>query len=472
MRVLLLGMCPLPTENETHTLGPGKRTWQFAKPLLHDGHRVCLVCSRHLAAYQDRDMDAIEAEEHGNLIYYSVTQRIFGNRKWLQNLHDRFEPDCVIGATVYPSYVGTLLVTRQPIWADLFGHIMAEAQTKSFVFKDDYYISNMWQMERIVLNRADVFSVVSTPQNYATIGELGTQGRLNKATTGYQFLHTIPCAIMDSLDIDRNRKQTVLRGRVWAKDDFVVLWSGGYNTWTDVTTLFNALEMACKVNPRIKFISTGGQIDSHDELTYRHFVNLIQESKYRDRFILKGWIPFNEVPIYWREADLGINIDLFTYEAILGSRNRILDWMQAGLPILTSELCELSYIIKNERLGFTFPPENTEFLADLLIRLSAEPDLLARTAERAREYVYRIYTPQETTRPLRNWVQSPAPAPDRDGNRIDLISGMQKRPARMDHYWASIKNQLKYNGIIGTAKWFSSRYSSSLRKRWYKNKPR
>jgi glycosyltransferase involved in cell wall biosynthesis len=464
-RILIFGMCPLPTENETHTLGPGKRTWQFAQALLHEGHRICLVCSRHLAAYKNVPSQPIMAEEHGNLIYYSLNQQVFEDINWIQTLHNRFEPDCIIAATVYPSYIASQLKTDCPIWADLFGHMMAEAQTKSFVFDDDYYLSHMWQLEQQVLARADVFSVVSSPQSYATIGELGTQGRLNKATTGYQFVHTIPCAIDESLRIDSGKEEIPLRGKLWEKDDFVILWSGGYNTWTDVKTMFTALEMAFSANPKIKFVSTGGQIESHDELTYNQFQAMIETSKFKDRFILKGWVPFSQVPAYWRNANLGINIDLFTYEAILGSRNRILDWMQAGLPLVTSELCELSYILKKYQLGFTFRPERADRLAELLIQLAEQPGILEETAERAKEYVYRAFTPMETTQPLRSWVKSPQSAPDRGvpHKALELLSN--RRPMMLSHYWASIRNQIRANGLAGALRWFSSRYINSFRGR-------
>ena len=456
-RILLLGMSPLPTENETHTLGPGKRTWQFVRGLLEKGHRVCLVCSRHLAAYQDLKLNPIVAEEHGNLIYYSLDQTVFENISWLQKLHDHFDPDCIVGATVYPSYIATKLKTQKPLWADLFGHLMAEAQTKSLVFNDDYYLSQLWKFERDILDHADIFSVVSSPQAYATIGELGSRGRLNSATTGYPFIRIIPCAINDIEIFSSSDHQNVLRGKYVEPDDFVVLWSGGYNTWTDVKTLFKALENAFQVNPKIKFVSTGGKIQSHDELTYNSFIEMIEKSKFNDRFVMRGWIPFNEVPYYWQEADVGINIDLFSYEAILGSRNRILDWMQSGLPVLTSELCELANIIKDNKLCFTFLPEDSKSLTDLLLFLADKPGILEETAKRAKQFVESEFTIVRTTEPLQAWVQSPETAPDK--GRVPRISASesQKVPQMLSHYSASIRNQIKHNGIIGTLRWFMHR---------------
>ena len=51
-----------------------------------------------------------------------------------------------------------------------------------------------------------------------------------------------------------------------------MLWSGGYNLWTDVDTLFRGLEAAMARNPKVHFLSTGGAIDGTDTLiaTYRY----------------------------------------------------------------------------------------------------------------------------------------------------------------------------------------------------------
>ncbi|HPQ39221.1 MAG TPA: glycosyltransferase [bacterium] len=458
-RVLILGLSPLPTENDRCTLAPGKRTWQFTQPLLEEGHRVCLVCCRHLAAYQDVALPEIRAEEHGNLVYYSTEQRIFEDISWLQRIHDHFEPDCIVGATIFPSFMAVRLNTGRPIWADLFGHVMAEAQTKSHVFNDNYYIAKLWKQEKTILDRADIFSVVSTPQSYATIGELGTRYRLNRATTGYSFTRVIPCSINESMPSLEPDHTPVLRGEYVPKDAFVILWSGGYNTWTDIDSLFQALETVFTRHPNAYFVSTGGQIASHDELTYQTFLGKIEDSQFRDRYIMRGWIPFNEVPGVVMEADVGINIDLFSYEGILGSRNRLMDWMQLGLPVITSELCELSVIIKNLKLGLTFAPENPVELAEVIYRSIENPEMLRQMADRASEYVNRELTTRATTRTLVDWVNQPRRAPDYRDRLTPSESQVSGGGLRIitNHYRASIRNTIRSRGLAYTLRWLAAR---------------
>ena len=464
-RILLLGMSPLPTENETRTLGPGKRTWQFTKPLLDHGHRICLITARHAAAYQDDGLPPIVAEELGNLVHYSVEQTVFERRTWLQSIHDHFRPRAIVGATVYPSAMACRLMTDRPIWADLFGHTMAEAQSKCLVFADDYYLFHFWSFEQAVLDRADLLSVVSTPQGYATTGELGTRGRMNRRSAGYEFIRLVPCAV-DVQELGPSEEQrTRLRGRLFGDDDFIILWSGGYNTWSDIDTLFEALERVMAVEPRVRFVSTGGQIDGHDEITYPRFLRRIAGSPWRDRFLMQDWLPLEDVPAYWAESDLAINVDRSVYESRLGSRNRILDWMASGLPIVTSRLCELSQIIEHEGLGQTFEAGDVEGLQRVLLEAVRNPDRLQRWADRARSYALEHFSYEATTQPLVEWLEDPRRAPDAD-QRIPLE--LASRPAgagRLRRFRSSLRDRLRATGPWGTARWILAKRSRDQRSR-------
>ncbi|TET13750.1 MAG: hypothetical protein E3J77_06200, partial [Actinobacteria bacterium] len=52
-KIFVLGMSPLPFENDRKVYGTGVRTWQFILPLLEKGHRIC-VCNYAIpSAYPD-----------------------------------------------------------------------------------------------------------------------------------------------------------------------------------------------------------------------------------------------------------------------------------------------------------------------------------------------------------------------------------------------------------------------------------
>jgi hypothetical protein len=170
--------------------------------------------------------------------------------------------------------------------------------------------------------------------------------------------------------------------------------------------------MAMKKNPKIKFVSTGGEIPEQDLKTYPRFISMIEGSDYRKNFIMKGWIPGDDVPNYYFEADIGINIDRNIYEVELGSKNRILDWMRAGLAVLSSDVCELTSIISKERIGYTFKPGDAEDLASKLLYLAENRKKVGKVARQGRDYGRKFFNFDSTTKKLQEWVSDPYFAPD------------------------------------------------------------
>jgi glycosyltransferase involved in cell wall biosynthesis len=308
---------------------------------------------------------------------------------------------------------------RVPFWADLFGHVMAEAQARAFIDQDDGALFHYWNGEYAILSEGDSFSCVSGRQSDALIGELGAAGRLNRSSSGYEFTHVIPCGMPQE---DFSHDKTVLRGMGRVSDkDFVVLWTGGYNTWTDIDTLFEALETAFSRDSSIFFVSTGGEIPEQDVVTYPRFLSLIEGSPFKDRFIMNGWIDGRDVKNYYFEADIGINIDRDIYEVRLGSKNRILDWMRAGLPTLSSNVCELTEIIAREGLGYTYRPHDPQDLASKILYVSKNRKGLAAIAKKAREYGKENFTFKKTAESLCEWARQPARSPDGDMPRRLLL---------------------------------------------------
>jgi len=437
-RVLLLGLSPLPFENELRLYGPGIRTWQLTKPLLQDGHDVCLVAARIRGAYRDEREPVVCIKDDG-LVRYSVAEERFWDAAFLQSVCDAFAPDAIVGATAYGSSAAAGLRSDRPFWADVFGDLLAEGQAKAAAYDDDYVIVHFWNVLRPVLDRADVFSSVSARQAYALLGALGVRGRLNKHSSGYTFVHPIPCG----MDLDGVAAgDGIADDRQAFGDDFVVLWSGGYNTWADVDTLFRGLETAMARNPRVRFLSTGGQIDHHDEKTYPRLLRLIARSRFRDRFEMKGWLPTEEVAGYYRKCHVGVHAELPLSERLLGSQNRVVAWMQAGLPVVCTSLSEFGETIAHQGLGLAVPPQDPESLARALLALADDPERRRDCARRAQSYALEHLTFGATTRPLRDWAFHPGCAPDR-GKRIPLetfqATPVEERP--LEHYLLTVRMQ-------------------------------
>jgi glycosyltransferase involved in cell wall biosynthesis len=400
-----MGHAPLPWEDLSKSYGPGTRTWQFARPLVADGHEVTILASRIPFVYPD-DLDRPEVSEENGCTIHRLTQKEFEVGGYTDRLVQELQPDCIVGATAYPSYVAATYAGELPLWADVFGSLLAEAQAKAYVYWDNGFLEHFRTMNYQILMLADRFSSVSTPQSYELIGQLGVAGRLGAETLGFDFACSIPCGVTER-DFPAPSYPDGL-----GPSDFIVLWSGGYNTWTDVATLFAGLELAMRQSRNLHFLSTGAEIAGHDEKTYRHFEELVAASEYRERFHLLGWVKRSEALSYYGAASVGINIDAVHYEVTFGSRNRILEWALAGLPAVSTDLCELTSEMSEAGLMFAIPVEDPEALARQLLDLQADPGALEAVSLKLKDHVLDRYSFEKTTAPLRQWVAEPGHSPD------------------------------------------------------------
>jgi glycosyltransferase involved in cell wall biosynthesis len=190
------------------------------------------------------------------------------------------------------------------------------------------------------------------------------------------------------------------------------LWSGGYNVWSDVETLFSGLQIAMEENSSIHFLSTGGAIPGHDDRTYEELVNKIEESSMRDRFHLQGWVPADHVAGYWGQADLGILTERKMYEGELGDKNRVVQWLGYGLPVAYNRVGDLGDLLAGRDLGLVFDCGDSNGLAEKILWASENPDEIGSMAGRARDYVRSELSFERTTVELMRWADRPSHAPD------------------------------------------------------------
>lgn len=408
-KILAIGGVLPEFAREKRLVAMSYRMEQLVEPLVRDGHRM-IVCGQN--PYDP--VDVIKVSERKGLLHYQIDCEEKKFLKKVQLIHDQFRPDCVIGVGRVNAILTAKLKIKVPIWIDLFGSAMCEAQSKAFIFDDDHWVKDFWIKDEPFIERADIFSTCGHFQEHFLTGLLSALGRLSKNTYGYRFVYAIPPGISHSDKIHKGRER-LLRGNCLAEEDFVVLWCGGYNVWTDVDVLFSGLEKAFAADNRIKFVSLGGRIEDHDNRTYPRFQRMIAESKYRDRFKLLGWRSHADALRAYSECDLGISIDRYHYEPVYGTRTRLIEMIQNRLPVITTLACELSHVLKDNALALTFSPGDSSGLAENILNFSREPEVTRKAlADRAYAFFEKNFSYEKTTEPLRAWVRNPTTAPDRD----------------------------------------------------------
>lgn len=414
-KILVVGTGPLFTPEVKLFNGQALRTWHFTSPLRDAGHNVALYVYPCEGTPEAAAADGTIAQARRGTFNYSIikpTDPLMAVRM-LQEVHDAGEYDCIVAVNNNAAALACKLNSRLPLWADLNGYIMGEAQTKCLTDGSDAMLKHFWVRERIALRRADRFSTVSYKQMYATLGELGAIGRLNMHNATHPFATVVPnAAYEDFLDPACYPTENYFRGHVFPDSAFAVLWTGGFNTWTDVKSLAASLSLAMEQHNRIHFVSTGGAIPGHDEVTYQTFVSEMEKTGYADRCHLLGWVEAAYLFALYKECDLGVNVDSLNYETMFGARNRLTNLMAAGLPILTTLGTEITEIIAENNLGYVVKIGKVQEFSDAIVRAAKTPQERKRFATWARAYCKAHFTYETTTHALLKWANEPTLAPD------------------------------------------------------------
>lgn len=409
-RVAIFGMGPMRWEESSLLFALPLRTWHFAGALARAGHAVLLVSVRR-SAYDEWPPDRITRVKRDGVQVYSLSDHLCHERpEILSKMLEDFGPTCLVGSNTYPASIAVNFARDLPFWADVFGDPMAEAQAKAAVLGNDAEaIRGFRRILMPILVRGDRFSTCSERQRSALVGQLGLLGRLTAPTDGYEFVDALP-AILDDAEIES--LGAIERAPRPAGSPFVLLWSGGYNTWADVDTLFLALETAMHTDPAIRFVSLGGAIRAHDEKTFERFRTQVQASDFADRCTFPGWVPTSELAGQYAGADAAVLADRWSYEAVLGTRTRMLDWLAAGLPIATTRVSEITEELGRRGLAATAACGDAEGLAKAILSLSRDREKARQMGLRGRRFLRESWRADVVLKPLLEWASAPTRAPD------------------------------------------------------------
>ncbi|MEN8162545.1 MAG: glycosyltransferase [Acidobacteriota bacterium] len=418
--VVILGTAPLPFEQARMNYAPGARTWQFARGLVAGGIRPLVLCERMPGGYDEPESD-VEVEQAGTAMIVRMSAEDFHAGDVVPRLIKSFDPACLVGASAKPSGRAVEVANGRPVWVDLFGDPMAEAQARAARCSEGDQLTAYRDLVATLVENGDAFSVVSHRQHDAALGQLGLLGRLNRRTAGHELIHVIPCGIDGGGD-PPGRDGPSNRGSSPVPDDaFVILWSGGFNTWCDVDILARGVEEAMKTEPKLHLVVTGGAIAGHDDDSWREWVQSVEASAFADRIHILGSLPTDELRRWIDRADLGLITEKALHERELGSSGRVVGWLEAGLPFVATAQSELVLLCVEAGAAFAYTPGDADSLASTLEAVCRERDGLAGAGQRA-QALASTFDATATTAPLARWVVQARPAPDREGDGANPLS--------------------------------------------------
>ncbi len=436
-RVFFIGTGPLPGRGR-ETGFPTLRSRQLLLGMLRGGHEVrwAMLVTREVDPGLGLQGAVVPIEvPDGDRVHRCevVTVRADepGRFLMLRDLRHEHRPEVVVtGGPFLPMGGGARAVADEPLWVDIPGDPMAEAQARSFRDGNTLAIQRYREMYGLALARGDRFSVISGAQRAAALGALGLAGRLRGEILGEDLVAVVPGSMEGFC---RRVTGTVPALAELPADAFVLLCSGGYNTWMDEEALAEGLLAAMDQRSDLWFVSTGGGLRGHDEGTYERFATRMRSSRHADRVRLLGWIDDGDLDRVWARADLSLFVDRRCGEAELGARTRVLAALEQDVGVAATPSCEMMRQLAGQPGILALPHGDPQGVAAVLVAAAAGGRRRWDHAEaRAR------FTIDTTTAPLLAWLQAPRRAPG--GVAVDFLEESWLEVARVQDRLEEIWN--------------------------------
>lgn len=287
------------------------------------------------------------------------------------------------------------------------------------------------------LLRADFFLCASERQRLFWLGQLAGLGRINPenyaADENLEKLIAIAPFGMDSTPPAHERR--AIRGVVdgIGEDDKVVIWGGGIYNWFDTMTLVRAIALLAERRPDVRLFFLGVAHPNPD-VPEMAIVAKTRELAARlgvagkNVFFNEQWVQLEDRQNYLLEADAGVSTHYDHVETTFSFRTRILDYMWAGLPIVTTRGDSFGDLVGAEGMGVSVPERDVEALADALETVLYDPAAIAASRE-AVTRVAQDFTWEKALAPLVEFCRDPWVAPDRSDEAPDGSVGRKVRAA-------------------------------------------
>lgn len=428
--------------------GPAIRYWELAKAL---GRELQVT----LATPGEPGLKSNAFEMHG---YDVATGKPLLD---LANSHD-----IVLVAGYLLDQFPFLKAAGKPLVVDIYVPFILENMQ---IHSDKRLADQAWIHEQTLgvvneqLRLGDFFLCASEKQRDYWLGMLLANGRVNPYTyaddrTLRRLIDVVPFG-MSSKPPEHNRQ--VLKGayRTITPHDKVIIWGGGIWDWFDPLTLLKATARILDRRDDIKLFFAGIRHPNVDVIPQMRMtseaIRLSKELGLYDRCVFfNDWVPYEERQNYLLEADIGASLHFDYLETRFSFRTRLLDYIWAGLPIISTRGDAMSDLVERHGLGKTVDYEDVEGVTQALLELLSVPNL--REARRpAFQAIARNLTWEKAVQPLLRYCKNPYRPSDRVPAGVDNYqssgppSGRRALPLRVWRHYRERGMRQLWRTIIG-----------------------
>lgn len=189
-----------------------------------------------------------------------------------------------------------------------------------------------------------------------------------------------------------------------AQKDHVIIWGGGIWNWFDPLSVIEAMaRLAAKRNDiKLLFLGTKHPNPNMPEMKMLNDAHALAEKlKVKDShvFFNEGWVPYDQLANYLKPASIGISTHFNHAETRLSFRTRILSYIWAGLPIISTKGDAMSDMIEREGLGLTIDYMDVDNLVKAITTL-VDNKTIRSEVKKDMERVWPTFTWDELVAPL------------------------------------------------------------------------
>jgi len=416
-----------PAEIREQMAGPGIRYWEFAKALSKVTKVTLAIPNESGLSHPDFEVRSYHAT--------SPDYRALGGFEGIDcaelvQLAAEHQTIVIQGFVLYkcPELIGAMSRLGKYLAVDLYGPVALETlerhlgDTSSEAVKE-YLKAVMVLNEEIRLG--DFFFCACEKQRDYWLGRLEALGRVNPHTymqdrSARRLIDVVPFGLPSAPPVHRRQVLKGVHPQVKPSDK-VLVWLGGIWNWLDPLTLIRAMKRVVEQHDDVKlfFLSGSPRVGSSLMEMHQRAVELSRElGLYGKNVFFHPWVSYEERENYLLEADAGVCFHFDHLETRFSYRTRLLDYIWAGLPIVTGAGDTMGELVEREGLGFAVAPGDEVGLTNAILRLVNEPD--ARSARReAFARVASRLTWDVVTTPLQEYCRNPWRAADKLVNAYD-----------------------------------------------------
>ncbi len=270
------------------------------------------------------------------------------------------------------------------------------------------------------LRRGDFFLCASERQRHFWLGHLAAIGRLSPTVydadpTTRSLLAVAPFGLSGK---PPQRTGPGLRDALaLGSREKIVLWAGGVYSWFDPLTLLHAVHALRTEHDDLRLVFLGMRHPNPDvpEMGMAEQTRQLAQAlglTGKQVYFNESWVPYADRQNWLLDADAGVTSHFEHVETTFAFRTRVLDYLWAGLPIVTTDGDAFAELVAAEQLGVVVPAEDPAALAAALQRVLYDDAFAAGCRERIAVVAQR-YTWESALAPLIEFCRHPRPAPDR-----------------------------------------------------------